>query len=359
MSTIHVANLSPAIHGDMLRSIFAHFGPIADIRLISGQGPASYAFVEFSTSDAAVKALAMSGSEFDGRALRVELANQKGGGGAVPPANPQALSAELFVGGLAPSITGDMLRMHFSRWGAVQEANVMTHRQTGVSKGFGFVRLQSHDQALACVGGAPHIIEGRTLNVELSNLGKNAAGMPPAPAPRKRKHSVDTGEGDGRGLCVQQLFDAAPALEAYAQKVEADTHATCGAFGSIRSIGVPRPKVSGLAVWVEFDESRAARAAAASLASRTYDGRTLGVRVVDSGAARRGAAEAAAPSDGDTERLREKARFEADQSRLLQRRVEDLESELESVRASAKKDRDFQKQRIAALVARVAALESV
>ena len=69
------------------------------------------------------------------------------------------------------------------------------------------------------------------------------------------------------------------------------------------------------------------------------------------------AAEAQAPSDGDTERLREKARFEADQSRLLQRRVEDLEAELESVRASAKKDRDFQKQRIQALVQRVAALE--
>ena len=65
MSTIHVANLSPAIHGDMLRSIFAHFGPIVDIRLISGQGPASYAFVEFGTPDAAGKALAMSGSEFD------------------------------------------------------------------------------------------------------------------------------------------------------------------------------------------------------------------------------------------------------------------------------------------------------
>ena len=355
MSTIHVANLSPAIHGDMLRSIFAHFGPIVDIRLISGQGPASYAFVEFGTPDAAGKALAMSGSEFDGRALRVELANQKGGG-SVPPQNPQALSAELFVGGLAPSITGDMLRMHFSRWGAVQEANVMTHRQTGVSKGFGFVRLQSHDQALACVGGAPHVIEGRTLNVELSNLGKNAAGMPPPAPARKRKHSTD-GEGDGRGLGVQQLFDAAPALETYAQKVEADTHATCGAFGSIRSIGVPRPKVSGLCVWVEFDEPRAARAAAASLASRTYDGRTLGVRVVSSDAARKGAAAAAAPSDGDTDRLREKARFEADQSRLLQRRVEDLEAELESVRASAKKDRDFQKQRIQALVSRVAALE--
>ena len=138
--------------------------------------------------------------------------------------------------------------------------------------------------------------------------------MPPAPAPRKRKHSVDN-EGDGRGLCVQQLFDAAPALEAYAQKVEADTHATCGAFGSIRSIGVPRPKVSGLAVWVEFDESEQRGRRPRPRVALRDDGRTLGVRVVDSGAARRGAAEAAAPSDGDTDRLREKPRFEADQSR--------------------------------------------
>jgi len=118
---------------------------------------------------------------------------------------------------------------------------------------------------------------------------------------------------------------------------------------------VPRPRVSVMEVWVEFEESRAARAAAASLASRTYDGRTLGVRIVDAGAARRGAADASAATDDSG--LREKARFEADQSRLLQARVTDLEAELESVRASAKKDRDFQKQRIAALVARVDALE--
>ena len=51
MSTIHVANLSPAIYGDMLTSIFAHFGVIIDIRLISGQGPANYAFVEFGAPD--------------------------------------------------------------------------------------------------------------------------------------------------------------------------------------------------------------------------------------------------------------------------------------------------------------------
>ena len=148
MSTIHVANLSPAIHGDMLTSIFAHFGAIVDIRLISGQGPANYAFVEFGAPDSAHKALAMTGQEFDGRALRVELSKAKG---PAPP-NPQALGAELFVGGLAPSITGEALRRHFSRWGAVQEANVMTHRQTGVSKGFGFVRLQSADQARAAGG---------------------------------------------------------------------------------------------------------------------------------------------------------------------------------------------------------------
>jgi RNA recognition motif-containing protein len=245
MSTIHVANLSPAIHGDMLTSIFAHFGAIVDIRLISGQGPANYAFVEFGAPDSAHKALAMTGQEFDGRALRVELSKAKG---PAPP-NPQAFGAELFVGGLAPSITGEALRRHFSRWGAVQEANVMTHRQTGVSKGFGFVRLQSADQARACVAGAPHVIDGRTLNVEPSNLGQAAGGGAPArpgaadffaaalpaPPPAKRARGGSrgaggaAGEGDGRGLCVRQLFDAGPSLEAYAQKVEADTHATCGA----------------------------------------------------------------------------------------------------------------------------------
>ena len=62
----------------------------------------------------------------------------------------------------------------------------MTHRQTGVSKGFGFVRLQSHDQALACVGGAPHMRpRGRTLNVEAVQFRQKTrlACLPQRPAP--------------------------------------------------------------------------------------------------------------------------------------------------------------------------------
>ena len=291
MSTIHVANLSPAIHGDMLRSIFAHFGPIADIRLISGQGPASYAFVEFSTSDAAVKALAMSGSEFDGRALRVELANQKGGGGAVPPANPQALSAELFVGGLAPSITGDMLRMHFSRWGAVQEANVMTHRQTGVSKGFRVCEIAVPRPGFGlCRWRSTHHrgpdAERRAVQFR-QERGWHAS-------PRRRRGSGNTAlimkETVG-GCASSSCSMPRPPSKPTHRKSRRTRMRRVAHSVSIRSIGVPRPKVSGLAVWVEFDESRAARAAAASLASRTYGtgGRSASAsfRVMRRGAARR------------------------------------------------------------------------
>ncbi|KAH8043729.1 hypothetical protein JL722_15040 [Aureococcus anophagefferens] len=57
--TIHVGNLSPAIHGDMLRSIFGHFGTIVDIRLIAQNGPASYGFVDYATEAAAQAALSM------------------------------------------------------------------------------------------------------------------------------------------------------------------------------------------------------------------------------------------------------------------------------------------------------------
>lgn len=89
--TVHVANLSPAIHTEMVRSIFAHFGTIVDIRLVASavvsvacndetaggaQGP--YAFVDYSTEAAAEAAISMSGQEFDGRRLRVERSSLLG-----------------------------------------------------------------------------------------------------------------------------------------------------------------------------------------------------------------------------------------------------------------------------------------
>mmetsp|Transcript_11361 Transcript_11361/g.36027 ORF Transcript_11361/g.36027 Transcript_11361/m.36027 type:complete len:242 (+) Transcript_11361:20-745(+) len=74
--TVHVANLNPEMNSEMLRSVFEHFGPVNDVRLVTGGGPTSYAFVDFATEAAAETALSMGGQEFGGRRLRVERAKE-------------------------------------------------------------------------------------------------------------------------------------------------------------------------------------------------------------------------------------------------------------------------------------------
>ncbi|VDN14250.1 unnamed protein product [Dibothriocephalus latus] len=52
----------------------------------------------------------------------------------IDPNNPK-----IFVGQLKPNITSYDLRTYFSKFGTVTEAQVVTNRKTGISKGFGFV----------------------------------------------------------------------------------------------------------------------------------------------------------------------------------------------------------------------------
>lgn len=53
------------------------------------------------------------------------------------------MSRKLFVGGLSWNTTDEGLRGAFSRFGAVIEAKVVTDRETGRSRGFGFVTFQN------------------------------------------------------------------------------------------------------------------------------------------------------------------------------------------------------------------------
>ncbi len=54
---------------------------------------------------------------------------------------------KLFVGGLAWATTDDSLRAAFEAFGAVSEAKVVLDRETGRSRGFGFVSFDDDDAA--------------------------------------------------------------------------------------------------------------------------------------------------------------------------------------------------------------------
>ena len=54
---------------------------------------------------------------------------------------------KLYVGNLAYGVRDEELNAAFSEFGAVQSAKVMMDRETGRSKGFGFVEMGSEQEA--------------------------------------------------------------------------------------------------------------------------------------------------------------------------------------------------------------------
>jgi cold-inducible RNA-binding protein len=76
------------------------------------------------------------------------------------------MSKKLFVGGLSWNTDDDGLRSAFEAFGEVTDAKVITDRDTGRSRGFGFVTFSSSsdaDSAMDAMNGAQ--LDGRNLNV--------------------------------------------------------------------------------------------------------------------------------------------------------------------------------------------------
>ena len=73
---------------------------------------------------------------------------------------------KLYVGNLAYSVRDDHLLQQFAEFGSVTSAKVMTDRDTGRSKGFGFVEMGSDAMATAAIRGMNgRTVEGRALVV--------------------------------------------------------------------------------------------------------------------------------------------------------------------------------------------------
>ena len=72
----------------------------------------------------------------------------------------------LYVGNLAYSVTSQSLEQLFSEFGQVKDATVVQDRDTGRSKGFGFVEMNDNSQAQAAIQALNlKEIDGRCLTV--------------------------------------------------------------------------------------------------------------------------------------------------------------------------------------------------
>jgi len=80
------------------------------------------------------------------------------------------MTQKLFIGGLSFSTQTDRLRELFDQIEGVQSVTIVTDRDTGQSRGFGFVEVataEAANDAIAKLNGVQ--LDGRALRVEISN----------------------------------------------------------------------------------------------------------------------------------------------------------------------------------------------
>ena len=76
------------------------------------------------------------------------------------------MSKKLFVGGLSWDTTNESLQAAFAKFGDITEATVINDRDTGRSRGFGFVTFVNDESAAAAITAMNETeLDGRTIKV--------------------------------------------------------------------------------------------------------------------------------------------------------------------------------------------------
>ncbi|KAF2719376.1 RNA-binding domain-containing protein [Polychaeton citri CBS 116435] len=116
--------------------------------------------------------------DLNGRDRSDNLPDRHSGNGDDHSTNP---GSNLFVTGIHPRLTEDEVMRLFEKYGEVEKCNIMRDPHTRESRGFGFVKFVTSEQADAAKDGLQgEVYEGRTLSIE-----KARRARPRTPTPGK------------------------------------------------------------------------------------------------------------------------------------------------------------------------------
>ena len=79
------------------------------------------------------------------------------------------MSKKVFCGGLAWATDEVGLQMAMTEFGTVKEAKVVTDRETGKSRGFGFVTFEDENDAQQAVQAGTIQLDGRAVRIDEAN----------------------------------------------------------------------------------------------------------------------------------------------------------------------------------------------
>jgi len=163
---------------ESLRKYFTQFGKVDACTIMRDSTGRSRCFAFLTFEDpASVNAVMVREHFLDGKIIDPKR--------AIPRQEHQR-ATKLFIGGLAGSVTSESMREFFSQFGRVVDSTVMLDRETGRSKGFGFVSFEDTD-VTPFLGFGNLEIDGKLIDVKLAQ-------------PRSQRDPFEgSGAGAGRG----------------------------------------------------------------------------------------------------------------------------------------------------------------
>ncbi|KDP31006.1 hypothetical protein JCGZ_11382 [Jatropha curcas] len=169
---IFVGNLPYDVDSEKLAMLFEQAGTVEIAEVIynrENDSSRGFGFVTMSTVEEAEKAVEMFHRyDLSGRLLTVNKASPRGSRPERPPRTYEP-AFRIYVGNLPWDVDNARLEQVFSEHGKVVEARVVYDRETGRSRGFGFVTMASetelHD-AIAALDGRS--LDGRAIRVNVA-----------------------------------------------------------------------------------------------------------------------------------------------------------------------------------------------
>ncbi|EPS64023.1 hypothetical protein M569_10758, partial [Genlisea aurea] len=171
---LYVGNLPFDVDSERLAKIFEEAGVVEIAEVIYNRDSdqsRGFGFVTMSSVEEAERAVEMFNRyDLGGRFLTVNKASPRGSKpDRRPPSRVSDRSNKIYVGNLAWSVTDEKLEQVFSEHGKVVSAQVVSDRETGRSRGFGFVAMETEserNEAIASLDGQN--LDGRALRVNVA-----------------------------------------------------------------------------------------------------------------------------------------------------------------------------------------------
>ena len=187
---VFVGNLPWDFDEGEFKALFAECGEVQRIKyLMKEEQFTGNCFLDFNTVDEATKAVALNGTEFKGRPLRLNFSKGKkkddswGGGGDKPkwggaaaggrterPYKPQGAKpdgcTELFCGNLPWSVTDESIADFFKSAGTVTNTRWLNDKESGDFKGVGFISFGTTEEVDAAVQLGGEQLDGRPIRID-------------------------------------------------------------------------------------------------------------------------------------------------------------------------------------------------